>query len=259
MTISRRATVCAVALSILFFADAAVQAQDGRSDSGSMDEMRRAVEELLVETARLRRELDASRQGTRAMSESLAVARTESELFQKRWRETRLLLELAGYGAGATESGKLLRQLAESSQAQTKLEMDRNKLIAQMERLLASSDDPDKLEVELDNARRLLAITAGGDVSDKPVAGDAAPAHGEGTLTAAAVVDVNKPLNLVVLNLGREQGVQVGMPVEVIQGNRVAAVLRVVEVRRRICGAVIVTAVPGTDLKAGDTARVAAQ
>lgn len=253
MTLSRWASVCAVALSVMFFAETVVQAQDSRSDDGSTDDLRLAVEELLVETARLRRELEASRQGTRTLAESLAVARTESELFQKRWRETRLLLELAGYGAGATESGKLLRQLAESSRVQNDLEMDRNRLIAQVERLLAADDDAD-LVVELAKARQLLA-----SMSDGSTAEVKAGAHGEGTLTAAAVVDVNTPLNLVVLNMGRDQGAQVGMPVEVIQGNRVAAELRVVEVRRRICGAVIVKTASGTELKAGDTARVAAQ
>jgi cell shape-determining protein MreC len=76
------------------------------------------------------------------------------------------------------------------------------------------------------------------------------------TLNTARVIAVNSGPRLVVLNVGREQGARVGMPVVVWQGNRVVAELRVVEVRRKICGAVIEKLENKVTLKAGDAARV---
>ena len=76
------------------------------------------------------------------------------------------------------------------------------------------------------------------------------------TLDAARVVAVNPELRLVVLNVGREQGARVGMPVAVLHDERVVAELRVVEVRRKICGAVIEKLENNVTLNAGDPARV---
>jgi hypothetical protein len=43
----------------------------------------------------------------------------------------------------------------------------------------------------------------------------------------------------VVGNLGEKQGVKIGMPMRVMRGERKIASLRVVDVRLKICGAVI--------------------
>jgi len=48
----------------------------------------------------------------------------------------------------------------------------------------------------------------------------------------------------------------VGMPFLVVRGDRVVAELRVVEVRRRICGALIEKVEKGVALAVGDAARV---
>src|SRR5437667_10314404 len=45
--------------------------------------------------------------------------------------------------------------------------------------------------------------------------------------------------SFVVGNLGEKQGVKIGMPMRVIRNDRKIATLRVVDVRQKICGAVI--------------------
>ena len=78
-----------------------------------------------------------------------------------------------------------------------------------------------------------------------------------GTLSAAKVLAINNPLQVVVLNVGAEQGVRVGMPFQVWRADRMLAEVRVVEVRPRICGALVEQVEKGATLVAGDTASVA--
>ena len=53
------------------------------------------------------------------------------------------------------------------------------------------------------------------------------------------------------------QGARIGMPMVVVRGERIIAELKVVEVRERICGALIERVQEGVTLKTGDVARVA--
>jgi hypothetical protein len=50
---------------------------------------------------------------------------------------------------------------------------------------------------------------------------------------------VKEEWSLVVGNMGEQQGVKMGMPLRVMRNDKVIARLRVVDVRQKICGAVI--------------------
>ena len=71
------------------------------------------------------------------------------------------------------------------------------------------------------------------------------------------MLDVNPNLRLVVLNVGLLQGARIGMPLVVLRGDRVVAELKIVDVRQRICGALIERTEKSVTLKTGDVARVA--
>ncbi len=61
----------------------------------------------------------------------------------------------------------------------------------------------------------------------------------------------------VVGNLGEKQGVKIGMPMRVIRGDRKIATIRVVDVRQKICGAVIQEMdSPKEQIKVGDRLQV---
>src|ERR1041384_1259711 len=60
-----------------------------------------------------------------------------------------------------------------------------------------------------------------------------------GTLMDGRVISVKQEWSLVVGNIGEKQGVKMGMPLRVMRADELIATLRVVDVRQRICGAVI--------------------
>src|SRR4030095_11114714 len=61
----------------------------------------------------------------------------------------------------------------------------------------------------------------------------------EASFMDASVVSVKDEWSFVVANIGEQQGVKIGMPLRVMRGEQKIATLRVVDVRQRICGAVI--------------------
>jgi hypothetical protein len=58
-------------------------------------------------------------------------------------------------------------------------------------------------------------------------------------LMDASVLSVKDEWSFIVANIGEQQGVKIGMPLRVMHGEQKIATLRVVDVRQRICGAVI--------------------
>ncbi len=74
------------------------------------------------------------------------------------------------------------------------------------------------------------------------------------------VISLKDDLALVVINIGRRQGVQRGMPFDVLRKSRVVGTVRVVDVREHIAGAVIQDLNSGQEpIKFGDHLRVAAR
>ena len=59
------------------------------------------------------------------------------------------------------------------------------------------------------------------------------------TLMDGNVISVKDEWSLVVGNIGEKHGVKMGMPMRVMRADKQIATLRVVDVRQRICGAVI--------------------
>jgi hypothetical protein len=59
------------------------------------------------------------------------------------------------------------------------------------------------------------------------------------TLMDGRVISVKEEWSLVVGNIGEKQGVKMGMPMRVMRADKLIATLRVVDLRQRICGAVI--------------------
>ncbi|MFN2508755.1 MAG: hypothetical protein ABR589_08280, partial [Chthoniobacterales bacterium] len=66
-----------------------------------------------------------------------------------------------------------------------------------------------------------------------------APNEPQPGLMDGSVISVKDEWSLVVGNLGEKQGVKIGMPLRVVRNDKTIATLRVVDVRQKICGAVI--------------------
>ena len=245
-----RTRVCAVGL---FFAVTGPLAVGGAP--GATDELRVLVERLTNDNERLKTELDQREIVIRLLTENLAVARTESELFQKQWREAQLRAQALGVNFADDSARQTQRQLVESVRALYLAEVERQRLVEQLQRLLDAVQKQGDIAGELARTKALLAA------AEKPAANEAGKTGGAvgqagGTLGAATVLDVNPDLRLVVLNVGLLQGARIGMPLVVLRGDRVIAELKIVDVRQRICGALIERTEKQVTLKTGDVARV---
>ena len=87
-----------------------------------------------------------------------------------------------------------------------------------------------------------------------------APDQPEPSLMYGSVISVKEEWSFVVGNLGEKQGVKIGMPMRVMRDDRNVASLRVVDVRQKICGAVIQEMDSNKEkIRVGDRLQVDAQ
>jgi hypothetical protein len=219
--------------------------------NAAVDELRVLVEKLTSDNHRLTTELEQRETIIHLLTENLAVARTESELFQKRWSEEQLRAQALGVNFADDSGRQVQRQLVESVRALYLAEAERQRLVTQLQRLLDAVQGQGDVTGELARTKALLAATSRPATGGTTTAGSA-----DGALDAAKVLEVNPDLRLVVLNIGLLQGARIGMPVVILRGDRVVAELKIVEVRRRICGALIERVERKVTLQAGDVGRV---
>ncbi len=219
--------------------------------NSAVEELRVLVNILGADNQRLKTDLEQRETTIRLLTENLALARTESELFHQKWSEVQLRAQMLGADAADDASRQAQQQLAGAARALYLAEAERHRLVAQVQRLIEALQGPGDITGELARTKTLLSA------ADQPVSGNPAIHRPQGALTTAMVLEVNPELRLVVLNIGQLQGARIGMPMVVLRGERVVAELKIVEVRQRICGALIERVGGGVTLKAGDIARVA--
>ena len=206
---------------------------------------------LTFEIGRAEESVEQLKEVIRKLEANLAIARDESELFQKKWSEARLRAQMLGVNPADDAATQAQRQLVESVRALYLAEAERQRLIEELKRVLLAVESNKDVAAELQRAKELLAA------SDRPLPSERGnEPKSTSALGGAQIVDVNAKLRLVVLDVGLAQGVRVGMPFVVLRGGKIVAELKVVEVRRRICGALIEKAEQGVTLVVGDTARV---
>ena len=225
-----------------------------------LSELRLAVDKLSAANADLKQELEQREATIRTLMENLAIARTESELFQKRWQEAQLRAQTLGVNFADDAAAQTQRQLIESVRSLYLAEAERRRLVEQLQQLLATLETGGDIRGEAQRAKAFLgAVEKPAATNATPTAapsGNAETPRASGTLDAARVLEFNPKLRVVVLDVGAQQGARVGMPFIVLRGDRVIAQVRVVEVRQRICGALVEQVEKGVTVTAGDAARV---
>jgi hypothetical protein len=212
------------------------------------EELQIAVDNLRAKNMEMRQELDEAQQVIRSLLESLAVARTETDLFQQKMADAKLRAQTLGVNFDDANSTQTQRQLVESVRSLYVAEAERQRLVEQLNRLLSALQSNQDVAAEVQRAKALLAEAG----PKQPPA----PSSARSTLDAAKVLEINSRLRLVVLDVGALNGARVGMPFVVFRGDRVIAQVRVVEVRQRVCGALIEKLEKNFTLAAGDSARV---
>jgi hypothetical protein len=234
---------------LFFVATGLLAAEEAQPLAAAADELHVVVSALTSDNQRLKTELEQRETIIRLLTENLAIARTESELFQKKWSDAQLRAQTLGVNFVDETATQAQRQLVESVRALYLAEAEQQRLIEQLQRLLDAIQKQGDVSGELARTKALLATR------EQPTSGQTGKAA-EGTLESAVVLDANPNLRLVVLNIGLLQGARVGMPLVVLRGDRVVAELRIMEVRKRICGALIERTEKKVTLRAGDVARV---
>lgn len=194
--------------------------------------------ELLSQNEALRRELSLSRESVRTLTDSLAESNLQAEVFRRKSSDLELRMEALGLESADKDRAKLEQRLlsavSDLQLLQKEREQYRDKALQLSEAILhllktsTGGDAQARMEVET-QLRSLNELIA---KADNPPAETA-------TLMDGSVISVKDEWSLVVGNIGEKQGVKMGMPMRVMRGDKQIATLRVVDVRQRICGAVI--------------------
>ena len=152
---------------------------------------------------------------------------------------------MGGSAIAGPDAGREFRRRQDATQAQRQLiesvrplylaEVERQRLVEQLERLLAGIAVQQRSDGRGGADEGLLATSAlaSGNGPEPPSSAPMA------TLESAKVLDVNPNLQLVVLDVGLLQGARMGMPLVVLRGDRWLRNCGLWRCAQRICGALI--------------------
>jgi len=194
---------------------------------------------LLSQNEELRRQLSLQRESVRTLTDSLAQSNAEAEEFRRKFSGLQLRMEALGLASADQDRAKLEQRLLNAVSDLKLFEKEREQYRDQMLRLTesvlrflktAESNDAQArmdVEAQLRSINELIAKSGGEVMEAQP------------SLMDGSVISVKEEWLLVVGNIGEQQGVKLGMPLRVMRNEKVIATLRVVDVRQKICGAVI--------------------
>ena len=194
---------------------------------------------LLQQNEDLQRQLSIAQESLKALTSSLAESNAEAELFRRKYSDLQLQTEALGLASANKDRAKLEQRLLAAVSDLQLSQKERDEYRDQMLRLdeamlcyLKTSQSPDaKARMDVETQVRSIdkLVTKSTNAPDLP----------EPSLMDGSVISVKDEWSFVVGNLGEKQGVKIGMPMRVTRGDKRIATLRVIDVRQRICGAVI--------------------
>ena len=208
-------------------------------------EQKIVAESLLGQNEDLRRQLLVQQESLKTLTASLAESNAEAEVFRRKYSDLESRMEALGLASASKDRAKLEQRLlaavSDLRLAQKERDQLRDQLLGLNEaflRYLKTSQGGDAqaradVETQLRKTNELVGRSTrlrqgyGGQASD------------QASLMDASVVSVKDQWSFVVANIGEQHGVKIGMPLRVMRGEQKIATLRVVDVRQRICGAVI--------------------
>jgi hypothetical protein len=226
-------------------------------------EGRLTLRKAALDNEALARKLALAQETIASLTQSLAVANGEAEEFRRIATELKFRMEALGLDVASGDRAKLeqrlLKAVSDLRLLREEKEQLADRLVALQEvvvrySMVSEGADPEtrlELETQLRESSKALGVLPS-DVAEAK----AVPA----TLTDALAISVKDDLSLVVANVGSKHGAMLGMPFRVWRGDREIGLVRVVDVREKISGAVIQALGSDTDtVKVGDRLRVDAQ
>ena len=215
---------------------------------------------LLRQNEDLQRQLLIAQESLKALTSSLAESNAEAELFRRKYSDLQLQMEALGLASANKDQAKLEQRLlaavSDLQLAQKERDEYRDQMLRLDEAMLCylktsqSADAKARMDVETQLRSIDKLVTRSTNAPDLP----------ESSLMDGNVISVKDEWSFVVGNLGEKQGVKIGMPMRVMRGDKRIATLRVIDVRQRICGAVIQEMDSTKErIKVGDRFQVDAQ
>jgi hypothetical protein len=215
---------------------------------------------LLRENEDLQRQLSSARESLKALTSSLAESNAEAELFRRKYSDLQLEMEALGLASANKDRAKLEQRLLAAVSDLQLAHKERDEYRDQMLRLDEAVLCYVKTSQSADPKARMDVETQLRGVDKMVTKSTNEPESPEPGLMDGNVISVKDEWSFVVGNLGEKQGVKVGMPMRVMRGDKRIASLRVIDVRQRICGAVIQEMDSQKDrIKVGDRLQVDAQ
>ncbi len=194
---------------------------------------------LPSEVDELRRQLAIAHESVKALTSSLAESNAQAEELRRKYAELQLRMEALGLASASKDRAKLEQRLlaavSDLQLSQKTRDEYRDQMLQLNEailRYLKTSQGGDA-QARMDVETQLRSINDMVSKTTNP------PDASEPTLMDGSVLSVKEEWSFVVGNLGEKQGVKIGMPLRVMRDNLRIASLRVVDVRQKICGAVI--------------------
>jgi hypothetical protein len=215
---------------------------------------------LLRQNEDLQRQLLIAQQSLKALTSSLAESNAEAELFRRKYSDLQLQMEALGLASANKDRAKLEQRLlaavSDLQLAQKERDAYRDQMLRLDEAMLCylktsqSADAKARMDVETQLRSIDELVTKSMNAPDLP----------EPSLMDGSVISVKDEWSFVVGNLGEKQGVKIGMPMRAMRGDKRIATLRIIDVRQRICGAVVQEMDSKKDrIKVGDRLQVDAQ
>jgi hypothetical protein len=218
------------------------------------------AETLLAQNKQLQKQLSIEQESLRSLTGSLAESNAEAEVFRRKYSDLELRMEALGLASVNKDRSKLEQRLLSAVSdlrlAQKERDEYRDQMLQLNEAMLRylktsqSGDAQARMEVEtqLRSTNQLATKSRNAPDSARP------------SLMDGSVISMKEEWSFVVGNLGEKQGVKIGMPMRVMRDERKIATLRVVDVRQKICGAVIQEMDSEKEkIKVGDRLQVDAQ
>jgi hypothetical protein len=245
-------------------AASAAQAQ-GNSSSLSESKIDTAAhtataEPLLEQNQQLRKQLSIAQESLKALTSSLAESNAAVEELRRKYSDLELRMEALGLASANKDRAKLEQRLlaavSDLQLAQKERDQYRDQMLRLNEAVLCylktsqAGDAKARMDVEAQLRSTSTLITKSASEPELP----------EPSLMDGSVISVKDEWSFVVGNLGEKQGVKIGMPMRVMRNDRKIATLRVIDVRQKICGAVIQEMDSEKEkIKVGDRLQVDAQ
>ena len=231
---------CLLSTSLLLAAENSSSLTESKIENAEPRQGEVAADTLLQQNEELRKQLSIQQESLKTLTASLAESNAEAEVFRRKFADLESRMEALGLVSASKDRAKLEQRLlaavSDLRLAETKSDELRDQLLGLNEALLRylktsqGGDAQARADVET-QLRKTNELVGRSSLSNAKAA--------TASLMDASVVSVKDEWSFVVANIGEQQGVKIGMPLRVMRGEQRIATLRVVDVRQRICGAVI--------------------